>query len=89
MKPVKLLSVDEASEGGKMDIWDAFRRPLSHHPNIVTATNSCSDATFKGLLEDYLQNIDNCQVRTLEDLIEFNKEHASQELPPSEFTCPG
>ncbi|KAK2597377.1 hypothetical protein QQS21_006001 [Conoideocrella luteorostrata] len=65
MKPVTLISIDEATEGGKMDIWDAFH------------------TTFGNLLEDYLQSVDNCKVKTLKELIEFNKEHAAQELPPS------
>jgi amidase len=41
------------------------------------------DSTFKGLLEDYLQNVEDCKIKTLEDLIAFNERHADQELPPS------
>ena len=41
------------------------------------------DATFKGDLEDYLSSIADSKIQTLEDLIEFNKQHAEEELPPS------
>jgi amidase len=65
VKLVTLVSLDEATENGKKDIWKAF------------------DSTFKVLLEDYLVNIDDCKIRRLEELIEFNEKHADQELPPS------
>ncbi|WVO13615.1 hypothetical protein L204_101236 [Cryptococcus depauperatus] len=65
VKPVTLISVDEATENGEKDIGNAF----------------CY--TFKGLLENYLASIDDCKIHTLADLIDFNKEHAEQELPPS------
>jgi len=65
IKPIELLSIDEATEGGKRDIWNAFHW------------------TFKGLLQDYLESVDDCEIRTLEELIKFNEEHADQELPPS------
>ncbi|KAM3443914.1 hypothetical protein MY4824_000362 [Beauveria thailandica] len=65
VKPVRLLSVEESSQDGKRDIWDAFH------------------TTFKALLEEYLQSVDDCKVRTLKELIEFNEEHAAEELPPS------
>nr|ODN92661.1 hypothetical protein L203_00941 [Cryptococcus depauperatus CBS 7841] len=65
VKPVRLISMDEATENGEKDINNAFRY------------------TFKGLLEGYLTSIDDCKVHTLADLIDFNKEHAEQELPPS------
>ncbi|KAF2970834.1 hypothetical protein GQX73_g2780 [Xylaria multiplex] len=65
VKPVKLLSLEEATLGGTKNIWTAFA------------------STFKDSLEDYLGSIDNSKVRTLEDLIKFNEEHAEQELPPS------
>ncbi|KAI1132451.1 amidase family protein [Nemania abortiva] len=64
VKPVKLLSPEEATEGGEKDIWAA------------------AAWTFKDLLEEYLDSIDDCQIKTLEDLIKFNKDHAEQELPP-------
>ncbi|RYP68289.1 hypothetical protein DL771_006791 [Monosporascus sp. 5C6A] len=41
------------------------------------------DSTFKTLLEDYLASVDDSKVRTLEDIIKFNEEHAEQELPSS------
>ena len=43
------------------------------------------DATFKGLLEEYLAGVNDCKIHTLEDLIKFNEEHADQELPPSKL----
>ncbi|WVO18403.1 hypothetical protein L204_106119 [Cryptococcus depauperatus] len=65
VKPVRLISMDEATENGEKDINNAFRY------------------TFKGLLEGYLASINDCKVHTLADLIDVNKEHAEQELPPS------
>ncbi|KAJ5162975.1 Amidase [Penicillium coprophilum] len=65
VKPVTLISIEESTEDGKMDIWKAF------------------DTTFSSLLREYLASIDDSKIQTLEDLIEFNKEHAEQELPPS------
>ncbi|KAK0717600.1 amidase family protein [Lasiosphaeria miniovina] len=56
MKPVTLLSVDESTDHGKSDIWDAFQ---------------------------YLASIDDSKVKTLEELVKFNEDHAEQELPPS------
>ncbi|KAM3502973.1 hypothetical protein MY10362_004487 [Beauveria mimosiformis] len=47
------------------------------------ATDQVTDTTFKALLEEYLQSVDDCKVRTLKELIEFNEEHAAEELPPS------
>ncbi|KAF4124991.1 amidase [Geosmithia morbida] len=35
-----------------------------------------------GLLEEYLASVDDCKVRTLEELVQFNKDHAEKELPP-------
>ncbi|RFU76890.1 amidase family [Trichoderma arundinaceum] len=40
------------------------------------------DTTFKDLFKDYLSGVDNSKIHSLEDLVEFNKEHADQELPP-------
>lgn len=34
------------------------------------------------VIEKFLGLFDNPNMRTVHDLIEFNKEHASQELPP-------
>jgi len=49
-------------------------------------TNHSQDSKFKALLlEDYLGSVDDCKIRTLEDLIRFNEEHAEKELPPSKF----
>lgn len=84
MKPVTLLSVDEATENGKMDIWDAFRKALSLSRSLLVLLIGFQDSTFKDLLEDYLASTDDCKIHTLEDLIKFNKEHAEQELPSSE-----
>lgn len=56
---------------------------LCYHVNAIT------DWTFKGLLEDYLESVDDCEIRTLEELIKFNEEHADQELPPSKYSCSG
>ncbi|RWA10871.1 hypothetical protein EKO27_g4234 [Xylaria grammica] len=67
VKPVSLLSVDEASDNGTKNIWDAF------------------DSTFGTLLEEYLQSVDECKIKTLEDLIKFNEDHDEQELPPGKF----
>lgn len=47
--------------------------------------NCKSDTTFKPLLENYLASVDGCKIHTLEDLIQFNKDHAGQELPPGEY----
>ncbi|KAF9770120.1 hypothetical protein IL306_012372 [Fusarium sp. DS 682] len=81
VKPVTLVSIEEATEGGKKDIWKAFgMTAFQPHGSFV---NSCADTTFKQLLESYLESVDDCKIRTLEDLIEFNKQHAEQELPPS------
>ncbi|KAJ5718499.1 amidase family protein [Penicillium malachiteum] len=65
VKPITLISTDQATENGSRDIWDAFH------------------TTFKSLLEDYLASVDDCKIDTLEDLVNFNKEHADLELPPS------
>ncbi|KAL7946394.1 amidase family protein [Trichoderma barbatum] len=40
------------------------------------------DATFKDLIKNYLSGVDNSKIHSLGDLIEFNKAHADQELPP-------
>jgi amidase len=40
---------------------------------------------MKVFLEEYLASVENPKVRTLEELIKFNEEHAEQELPPSEY----
>ncbi|KAM0335643.1 hypothetical protein ACHAQA_000692 [Verticillium albo-atrum] len=37
---------------------------------------------FKENIESYLGNLESSQVRTLEELIEFNRDHADLELPP-------
>ncbi|CAO2654984.1 Nn.00g117170.m01.CDS01 [Neocucurbitaria sp. VM-36] len=37
-------------------------------------------STFQSLLEAYLANLDDSKIHTLEDLIEFSKQHAEQEL---------
>ncbi|KAJ8132894.1 hypothetical protein O1611_g731 [Lasiodiplodia mahajangana] len=65
VKPVSLLSLNEATEDGTRNVWNAF------------------DSTFKGLLESYLGSVDCCKIKTLEDLIKFNEDHADQELPRS------
>ncbi|KAJ5701174.1 Amidase [Penicillium malachiteum] len=65
VKPVTLISIEESTEDGKMDISKAF------------------DSTFSSLLRDYLASIDDSKIQNLEDLIEFNQEHAQEELPPS------
>jgi amidase len=33
-------------------------------------------------LPAYLQNLDESEMRTIADIIEFNKKHAGEELPP-------
>jgi len=43
------------------------------------------DSTFKPLLEKYLASIDDCEIRTLEDLIKFNNQHPEEELPACEY----
>ncbi|KAG7287561.1 hypothetical protein NEMBOFW57_007073 [Staphylotrichum longicolle] len=65
VKPVTLLSPDEATECGKKDINDAFF------------------ARMKILLEEYFASVEGAKVRTLEELIKFNEDHAEQELPAS------
>jgi amidase len=39
---------------------------------------------FKRNIELYLSDLETSPVRTLEELIEFNKKHADKELPPGE-----
>lgn len=41
-------------------------------------------AKFKTLLESYFRLFDGMEVHTLEDLVQFNKQHAGQELPSGE-----
>jgi amidase len=65
VKPVTLISIDDSTECGKKDIWDAFQ------------------SRFRNVLEDYLASLDDSKVHTLKDIIEFNKEHADQELSGS------
>ncbi|KAK4460365.1 amidase family [Cladorrhinum samala] len=46
--------------------------------------NDAFHCKFKTLLESYLANdVDDCRIHTLKDLIKFNEDHADQELPPS------
>jgi len=45
---------------------------------------SLTGAKFKTLLESYFTLFDSMKVHTLEDLVQFNKQHADQELPPGE-----
>jgi amidase len=83
VKEVELMSIDEATQGGKIDIWNAFRK----NPFCRKKAQACSDFLsyhkFKPLLEEYLASIDNSKIRTLQDLIDFNNQHADLELPPS------
>jgi amidase len=37
---------------------------------------------FKRNIENYLADLETSPVRTLEELVEFNKKHADIELPP-------
>ncbi len=43
---------------------------------------TCTGARFKDELAAYFALFENIEVRSLKDLVEFNKEHADQELPP-------
>jgi len=65
VKPVTLISPEESTEGGKRDVWDAFR------------------STFQADLKDHLAGFDDSKIHSLEDLIEFNEQHAEHELGPS------
>lgn len=45
-------------------------------------TYSSTGADLKKELNAYLQDLEESQVRTLQDIIDFNNEHATEELPP-------
>jgi hypothetical protein len=47
--------------------------------------NKNTESTFKANLEDYLATVDDSKIRTLEDLVEFNKKQADQELTSSKL----
>ncbi|KAJ9098033.1 hypothetical protein QFC20_006064 [Naganishia adeliensis] len=45
------------------------------------ATKTLTRLELKDSLESYLRTLKECKVRTLEELVSFNKEHAKSELP--------
>lgn len=48
----------------------------------LTPTDHSTGADLKKELNAYLQDLEESQVRTLQDIIDFNTEHATEELPP-------
>jgi amidase len=81
VKPVNLLSINEATEGGKRNIWNAFCKSLV--VRLLVNDLNAVDRTFPALLKNYLESIDDCKIHTLQDLVDFNEKHADQELPSS------
>jgi hypothetical protein len=49
-------------------------------PNSIT--DRLTEADFRQDLEVYLANLTSSKVRTLTDIIQYNKDHATKELPP-------
>ncbi|KAK4446542.1 putative amidase [Podospora aff. communis PSN243] len=58
---------------------DAFDR--DHHHNVLKAEH-VTEADLKKELEAYLQGLDEAKVRTLQDIIDFNKQYSEKALPP-------
>lgn len=58
---------------------------VEHSPELrLQSLTAQTDMTFKELLAEYLSGVDDCKIKSLEDLVNFNEEHAEEELPKSE-----
>jgi hypothetical protein len=56
-------------------------QPLLRRNSLTFPTG----AKFKDLLESYFALFDNIKVHSLQDLVQFNKDHADEELPPGKI----
>ncbi|EGX92259.1 amidase family protein [Cordyceps militaris CM01] len=97
--PTKIVKYEKDATDQMLREWNAACEKLKSVAKVVKPVKLLSVAessqdgkrdiwdafhtTFKALLEEYLQGVDDCKVRTLKELIEFNEAHAAEELPPS------
>lgn len=66
---------------GRHSFYDIqSKQPLAQLPLNYDLT--CSAARFKPTFEAYLETLEDSQVRSLDELIRFNQNHAEKELPP-------
>lgn len=49
---------------------------------VYSLTNAVLAGHFKEDFENYTAGLENSQVHTLEELVEFNRKHSEKELPP-------
>ncbi|KAL6807582.1 amidase signature domain-containing protein [Trichoderma sp. SZMC 28013] len=68
--------VDKFVDDVDLATVDAFELEGRNTLDIITMSDMKRDLTA------YLQNLEESEIRTITDIIEFNKEHADEELPP-------
>lgn len=49
---------------------------------FAVSADQISDAQFRDSVEQYLGALEDSKVRSLADIVEFNKQFTDQELPP-------
>ncbi|KAK0757115.1 LOW QUALITY PROTEIN: hypothetical protein N5P37_010644 [Trichoderma harzianum] len=80
-KEVELVSIDAFEVNGRHSFYDIQgEQPLARLPLIYDLTYSA--ARFKPTFEAYLGTLEYSQVRSLDELIMFNQNHAEKALPP-------
>lgn len=55
---------------------------------ILPANPEIEDYEFKVAFEEFLSTYTRTSVRTVQELVDFNTEHADLELPDCKFPCP-
>ncbi|KAF1818772.1 amidase family protein [Dissoconium aciculare CBS 342.82] len=84
------LKFEQSAHDQMIREWSAAYEKLEEHAQVVKHVELISEDgnadciiyhKFKHVLEKYLSTVDNCKIKTLDDLIEFNEQHAELELP--------
>lgn len=73
------------------DVWPSLvkiMRTSTITSQLLNMADNAEEHEFHPSINEYLQDLEHSKVHSLEELVEFNREHADLELPPGMLLLP-
>lgn len=81
-RPVPLTSMDELVLDGNDALEQIWSKQSSAHTYHITPVLTLLDHDFSAAWEEYLRGFEGIGIKSIHDIIGFNKRNAEKELPP-------
>ena len=81
---VPLITLADLAEDEDAIDFDTLLGTDSVHTLYVSPTDRVVGAQYREVVDEYLADFESSPVRTMKDIVDFNKAHADLELPSGE-----